>query len=68
MTEAANAVVHDAAKILDKTPVQQDHGEVTKVSQPLHALPHSQEDVVGHKALHGTEERKEHKVPDAPRS
>ena len=55
---AAAAILHQA----------HDHAqELTQSHVPVHppaALPHSHEDTVAHKALHGHEERKAHKSPD----
>ena len=63
MTEAADA--EEAADVLKKA--NEHDKSVGKVHVAEHvrytALPHSHEDQVAHKAMHGSEERKEHHGP-----
>ena len=62
MTEAATR--EEANRILHKAQKQAEHAaEVKSDSQSHNALPHSHEDGLGHKAMHGNDERKEHKEP-----
>ena len=66
MTEAANAAPNEAAKILEKASIHDEHANEADVPhQSHHGVPHSHENDVGHKALHGQAEGKEHKAPDA---
>ena len=63
MTEAADA--EEAAHILSKATEHDEDAGKLRVAEHVHhaALPHSHEDEVGHKALHGSEARKEHEAP-----
>ena len=66
MTEAANAV--EAQEILERDLKKQRAEEKAEAADHAHAhhtaLPHSHEDEVAHNAVHGAEERKEHKGPE----
>ena len=64
MTEAGNA--HEAAHILDQAREHDKDADKVHVAEHVRhaALPHSHVDETGHKAVHGTEERKEHQAPD----
>ena len=65
MTEAATA--DEAARILKKAAEQDKTTGKLHIAEHVHhaALAHSHEDEVGHKAMHGNEQRKEHKAPDS---
>ena len=65
VTEAADA--EEVAHILNKaTEHDKDAGKLNVAEHVHHtALPHSHEDEIGHKATHGSEERKEHKAPES---
>ena len=66
MTEAADASPNEAAKILEKASIHDEHAKEADVRlQSHHGVSHSLENDVGHKALHGQAEGKEHKAPDA---
>ena len=66
MTDGATALPGDVNKILDKSHQHEEHAGDAKAAHPAAhgALPHSREDATEHQALHGTEERKEHKASD----
>lgn len=69
MTEAANTRTSETAKILEKASIHDVHAEETEIaSQPRHGVPHSHENQVGHRAVHGQKEGKEHEAPDGKRA
>lgn len=63
MTEAATTA--EANKILHKAQKQAEPAKGVKIDAQSHdALPHSHEDTVAHRAVHGNEEMKEPKAPE----
>ena len=57
----------DAGEVLNKATEHDSNAGKVHVTEHVHraALPHSHEDQVGHKAMHGSDERKEHKSPES---
>ena len=64
MTEAPTAL--QAQAIADAARDRERKSEQIHPAEYIHhtTLPHSHEDEQGHKATHGTDERKEHKAPE----
>jgi hypothetical protein len=64
MTEAATP--GQAQAIADEARERERETEQIHAAEHIHhtTLPHSHEDEQGHKATHGTDERKEHKTPE----